>query len=83
MSAICQYHSDTLPRKALQQGLLAHPSIFINETLSRINPLYLHARNTALEPTANRLLSRDESRELNSASNCTGLLSLESKKQRT
>jgi MEDS: MEthanogen/methylotroph, DcmR Sensory domain len=28
-SGICQYHAGTLPREALRQGLLAHPSIFI------------------------------------------------------
>ena len=55
MGGICQYHADTLPRKALQQGLLTHPSTFINETLSRINPHYLHATNPELESTANRL----------------------------
>jgi hypothetical protein len=38
LSGICQYHADTLPRKALRQGLLTHSSLFVNETLSRINP---------------------------------------------
>jgi len=41
MSGICQYHVDTLPREALRQGLLTHPAIFINETLSRVNAHYL------------------------------------------
>jgi hypothetical protein len=43
LSGICQYHADTLPPEALRQGLCKHPSIFINETLSRINPDYRHA----------------------------------------
>jgi hypothetical protein len=42
MSGICQYHADTLPRGVLQQGLVTHRSMFVNETLSRINPYYLH-----------------------------------------
>lgn len=38
---ICQYHHDTLPPDAMRQSLLTHPTILINETLSRINPHYL------------------------------------------
>lgn len=38
---ICQYHQDTLPQDVMRQSLLAHPSIVISETLSRINPHYL------------------------------------------
>ncbi|HEY6448157.1 MAG TPA: MEDS domain-containing protein [Acidobacteriaceae bacterium] len=41
MSGICQYHVSTLPREALRHALLSHPAIFLNETLSRINPHYL------------------------------------------
>ena len=37
---ICQYHVETLPPEAVRQGLLTHPSIFINQTLSRVNPHY-------------------------------------------
>jgi len=40
LCGICQYHSDTLPRDAMRKGLLSHPVIFINETLSRINQYY-------------------------------------------
>ena len=43
LSGVCQYHADTLPRKVLRQAVLTHPSIFINETLSLINPRYLPA----------------------------------------
>jgi hypothetical protein len=42
LSGICQYHADTLPREAMRQGLLVHPSIFISETLSLLNPHYIH-----------------------------------------
>jgi hypothetical protein len=30
-----------LPREVARRGLLTHPMIFINETLSRINPCYV------------------------------------------
>jgi hypothetical protein len=63
LGGICQYHADTLPDQVLRQGLLSHPSIFVNETLSQINPHYLHAnsygeqagRNPELESVINRL----------------------------
>ena len=42
LGGICQYHADTLPREVMRHGLLSHPSIFINETLSLVNPHYLH-----------------------------------------
>lgn len=47
MSGICQYHADTLSRETLCQSLLAHPALFINQTLTYINPHYLppEARN--------------------------------------
>ena len=38
---ICQYHTDTLPPEAVRQGLVTHPAIFINQTLSRLNPDYM------------------------------------------
>ena len=41
LSGICQYHVDTLPRDALRQSVLAHPGIFISETLSRVNHYYV------------------------------------------
>ena len=47
ISGICQYHCDTLPEIAMQQGVAMHPSIFLNETLSRINPNYLRNESFA------------------------------------
>ena len=41
LEGICQYHADTLPPAAIKQGLLTHPSIFVSETLSLVNPQYL------------------------------------------
>lgn len=43
LCGICQYHHDTLPRDAMRQSLLIHPTIVINETLKIINPHYLKA----------------------------------------
>jgi len=41
MSGICQYHADTLPREILHKGLRTHSHLFVNETLTMINPHYL------------------------------------------
>jgi len=41
LHGICQYHQDTLPREASKQALRTHPTLFINETLSRLNPNYV------------------------------------------
>ncbi|MDE2336932.1 MAG: MEDS domain-containing protein [Alphaproteobacteria bacterium] len=40
LCGICQYHHDTLPREVMRQGLLSHRTVFVNETLSRINSHY-------------------------------------------
>jgi hypothetical protein len=40
LSGICQYHADILPPEIVQQGLLTHQAIFVNDTLSRLNPHY-------------------------------------------
>jgi hypothetical protein len=50
LGGICQYHADTLPRALMRQSLLVHPSVFINQTLSLINPHYLHSEERANEP---------------------------------
>ena len=41
LGGICQYHADTLPREILRKGLQAHRHVFVNDTLSLINPHYL------------------------------------------
>jgi len=43
LSGVCQYHQDTLPLDAVRAGLYAHRGLFVNETLSRINPHYANA----------------------------------------
>jgi hypothetical protein len=50
LGGVCQYHADTLPRGVMRQGLAAHPALFVNETLSRINPHYLP--NIPVDPTS-------------------------------
>jgi hypothetical protein len=47
ISGICQYHAGVLPPDAMQAGQDMHPSIFINETESRLNPAYT-GRNRAV-----------------------------------
>ena len=63
LAGICQYHRDTLPADIVRQGLVRHHSLFINDTLSRLNPHYVrrecfdtHLDNIAdLDSTINSL----------------------------
>jgi hypothetical protein len=41
MGGICQYHADSIPPEVIRHGYLAHRSLFINETLSLVNPHYV------------------------------------------
>jgi hypothetical protein len=43
MGGVCQYHVETMPRRFLRQGVVSHPAIFINQTLSTINPIYRYS----------------------------------------
>jgi hypothetical protein len=45
LSGICQYHRETLPLDVVVQGLSAHRAVYINETLSRINPYHVPAED--------------------------------------
>ncbi len=58
LSGICQYHTDTLPREVLRHGLLTHPSLFINETLSRLNPHYVERESFAAQSHNNAALDK-------------------------
>jgi MEDS: MEthanogen/methylotroph, DcmR Sensory domain len=40
LCGVCMYHCDTLPVKALRTGLHLHQALYINETLTRMNPYY-------------------------------------------
>jgi DcmR-like sensory protein len=51
MGGVCQYHAETLPRNVVQQGLVVHRALFINQTLSLINPHYLCPENFAIDPS--------------------------------
>ena len=49
LGGVCQYHADTLPQDAMRHGLAAHPGLFINETLTRINSHYCRP-DIAIDP---------------------------------
>jgi MEDS: MEthanogen/methylotroph, DcmR Sensory domain len=55
MSGICLYHGDSMPHDVLHNGLLTHQSVFINETLSCINPHFLPAESHHLRPSGAKL----------------------------
>ena len=55
MGGVCQYHIDSLPGLTLQQGLSAHRSVFVNETLTVINPLYTPPERFAALPDDQRV----------------------------
>jgi MEDS: MEthanogen/methylotroph, DcmR Sensory domain/HicB family len=40
VSGICQYHASVLPLDAMRTGHEMHPSLFISETQSRLNPAF-------------------------------------------
>lgn len=54
LRGICQYHTDTLPRKVMRKGVLTHPSFLINETLYRINPHYIKENRRKETPISTR-----------------------------
>ena len=43
LSGVCQYHADMLPDEAVRHGLSMHPAVYVNETLSHLNPQYMAA----------------------------------------
>ncbi len=58
LCGICQYHADTLPGEVLRQGLLTHPSLYINETLSRLNPHYVKRESFTAQSYNNPALDK-------------------------
>ncbi len=50
LCGICQYHRDSLPAHAVQIGLYTHQSVYINETLSRLNSHYRKLATLRAEP---------------------------------
>jgi MEDS: MEthanogen/methylotroph, DcmR Sensory domain len=62
LCGVCQYHRDVLPREAVREGLVSHRRIYINQTLSRLNPYYVSAevpvdRRTALRPELDEVIA--------------------------
>ena len=62
MGGICQYHVDSMPSKAVRQGVQSHPGIFINQALSMLNPVYryqdLHSAASAPAPELDSFVNR-------------------------
>lgn len=52
LSGICQYHRDTLPTNAIQTALETHKSLYVNDTLSRLNLQYRYP-STTVSPATN------------------------------
>jgi hypothetical protein len=55
LCGVCQYHHDSLPKDSMRQGLIAHPSIVISDTLKRVNPHYLKSSWPADQDTVQKL----------------------------
>ena len=68
MGGICQYHVETLPRDVVCQGLLTHSHLFVSQTLTLVNPLYLQAESftpaAIADPRLERILDNLLDREL-------------------
>lgn len=62
LAGICQYHRDLLPHEAVREGFVSHASVFVNATLTRLNPHYVLARCPA-ERKAKATSELDESLE--------------------
>ena len=58
LSGVCQYHADTLPPEALRDGLVAHSSLYINQTLSRLNPHYVKRESFTAQPINHTALDK-------------------------
>lgn len=50
LSGICQYHVGTLPVPAVRDAWFAHQVVFVNQTLSFLNPSYQGHRCNARRP---------------------------------
>jgi MEDS: MEthanogen/methylotroph, DcmR Sensory domain len=64
LNGVCQYHAPTLPREALHYGLISHSSLFVNEVLSRVNPLYFRTESLSEIAAADRVKLDDFIAEL-------------------
>ena len=75
LSGICQYHTDTLPPEVLRHGLVTHPSLFINETLSRLNPHYVEQKSFSAQSLDSAALDKTI-KELSSVPDALSLAAL-------
>lgn len=50
ISGICQYSADLLPPEVMRHALVTHPSVYLSETLSRLNPHYTERGAYKLKP---------------------------------
>ena len=41
LAGVCQYHAETLPPAIVETAMEVHPALFINETLSLLNPYFV------------------------------------------
>jgi hypothetical protein len=51
LGAVCQYHVDAFPPEAIREALLVHPTIYLDEYLSRVNPHYVNSADHARAAT--------------------------------
>jgi hypothetical protein len=62
LGGICQYHRDTLPDNALRVAVSKHSRVYLNDTLSRVNPFYCPAGSAATprlpSPSLKEMISR-------------------------
>jgi hypothetical protein len=60
LCGICQYHADSLPAKAIGQGLLRTNRSSFNETLSRVNLHYVPRERLTADTPLPRLRDVEE-----------------------
>ena len=62
MGGICQYHVETIPCHIVREALCVHPSIFVNQTLALLNPVYTYPSanpsSQEIESFLNRVLQQ-------------------------
>jgi hypothetical protein len=56
LSGICQFNAETLPADVIEWGLYSHRAVYVNESLSKVNPYYapvevLNHRNRTISTT--------------------------------
>jgi hypothetical protein len=59
LGGICQYHADTLPSEVMRQSLVTHRSIFVNETLSLLNPHFVPRGDSHAPPHLESAMDRE------------------------